>query len=144
MGGASTHVVTNTPDVLTRKWPTRARPPALHRAHICRRAERYLRAGKWPIHGDYQLTAVAARPYRRHPRWAHRQADRAPPRAMHVPVVYHTRRPVATVAYSTIRTLVEMARRRRSHSSSSTPGGARPRILVNAEVLDALGGRTAS
>jgi lactate dehydrogenase-like 2-hydroxyacid dehydrogenase len=102
-------------------------------------AERYLRAGKWPTHGDYQLT----------PSLRDRTAGiigmgrigKAIARrleAMHVPVVYHTRRPASDVAYKHYPNLVEMARDV-DLIIVITPGGAATKNLVNAEVLDALG-----
>src|SRR5947199_8443195 len=57
---------------------------------------------------------------------------------MKVPVVYHSRRPAADVAYKHYPNLVEMARAS-DVLLVITPGGAATRNLINAEVLDALG-----
>jgi lactate dehydrogenase-like 2-hydroxyacid dehydrogenase len=57
---------------------------------------------------------------------------------MHVPVVYHTRRPASDVTYKHYPNLVEMARDV-DLIIVITPGGAATKNLVNAEVLDALG-----
>src|SRR5262249_45126819 len=58
--------------------------------------------------------------------------------AMKVPVVYHSRRPVADVPYRHYPNLTEMARAV-DLLIAITPGGAATRHLVNAEVLKALG-----
>jgi lactate dehydrogenase-like 2-hydroxyacid dehydrogenase len=132
-------VVTNTPDVLNEEVADTALGLLLCTVRHLPQAERYLRAGKWPTHGDYQLT----------PSLRDRTAGivgmgrigKAIARrleAMHVPVVYHTRRPVADVAYKHYPNLVEMARAV-DLIIVITPGGAATKNLVNAEVLDALG-----
>ena len=58
--------------------------------------------------------------------------------AMHVPVVYHSRRPAAGVSYRHYPKLIDMARDV-DVLLVITPGGAETRNLINAEVLKALG-----
>jgi lactate dehydrogenase-like 2-hydroxyacid dehydrogenase len=132
-------VVTNTPDVLNEEVADTALGLLLCTVRHLPQAERYLRAGHWPKHGDYQLT----------PSLRDRTAGivgmgrigKAIARrleAMRVPVVYHTRRPVSDVAYKHYPNLTEMARDV-DLLIVITPGGAATKHLVNAEVLKALG-----
>jgi lactate dehydrogenase-like 2-hydroxyacid dehydrogenase len=132
-------VVTNTPDVLNEEVADTALGLLLCTVRQLPQAERYLRAGNWPKHGDYQLT----------PSLRDRTAGivgmgrigKAIARrleAMKVPVVYHSRRPVADVPYKHYPNLVEMARDV-DLLVVITPGGAATKHLVNAEVLAALG-----
>ena len=101
-------------------------------------AERYLRQGNWPKHGDYQLTpslrdrTVGIIGMGRIGKAIARRLE-----AMKVPVVYHSRRP-AGVAYKHYPNLTEMARDV-DVIIVITPGGAATKNLVNAEVLKALG-----
>ncbi|HMK79741.1 MAG TPA: 2-hydroxyacid dehydrogenase [Xanthobacteraceae bacterium] len=132
-------VVTNTPDVLNEEVADTALGLTLCTVRQLPQAERYLRAGHWRKRGDYQLT----------PSLRDRTAGivgmgrigKAIARrleAMKVPVVYHTRRPVADVPYRHYPSLVDMARDV-DLMIVITPGGAATRHLVNAEVLKALG-----
>jgi lactate dehydrogenase-like 2-hydroxyacid dehydrogenase len=132
-------IVTNTPDVLNEEVADTALGLLLCTVRHLPQAERYLRAGHWTKHGDYQLT----------PSLRDRTAGivgmgrigKAIARrleAMKVPAVYHTRRPVADVAYRHYPNLVEMARDV-DIIIVITPGGAATKNLVNAEVLKALG-----
>src|SRR5256714_5130812 len=136
--GAHGVMVTNTPDVLNEEVADTALGLLLSTVRHLPQAERYLRAGNWPKHGDYQLTpslrdrtvgivgigrigkAIACR------------LD-----AMKVPVVYHARRP-ADVPYKHYPNLIDMARAA-DVLLVITPGGAATRNLINAEVLEALG-----
>src|SRR4030081_898796 len=104
-------VVTNTPDVLNEEVADTALGLLLCTVRHLPQAERYLRAGKWPTHGDYQLT----------PSLRDRTAGivgmgrigKAIARrleAMHVPGVYHSRRPVPDATHKHYPSLVEMAR----------------------------------
>ena len=101
-------------------------------------AERYLRAGHWPMKGDYRLTpslrdrTVGIVGLGRIGKAIARRLD-----AMQVPVVYHSRRP-ADVPYRHYPNLVDMARDV-DVLLVITPGGAATKHLVNAEVLKALG-----
>jgi lactate dehydrogenase-like 2-hydroxyacid dehydrogenase len=102
-------------------------------------AEKYLRAGNWPKHGDYQLTPsmrdrkAGILGMGRIGKAIARRLD-----AMQVPVVYHTRRPVSDVSYKHYPNLVDMARDV-DVLIVITPGGAATKHLVNAAVLKALG-----
>jgi len=131
-------VVTNTPDVLNEEVADTALGLLLCTVRHLPQAERYLRAGKWPAHGDYQLT----------PSLRDRTAGivgmgrigKAIARrleAMKVPVVYHTRRPT-DVPYKHYPNLVDMARDV-DVIIVITPGGAATKNLINADVLEALG-----
>jgi len=132
-------IVTNTPDVLNEEVADTALGLLLCTVRHLPQAERYLRAGKWPTHGDYQLTpslrdrSAGILGMGRIGKAIARRLE-----AMHVPVVYHTRRPVADVAYKHYPNLVEMARAV-DLIIVITPGGAATKNLVNAEVLEALG-----
>ena len=101
-------------------------------------AEKYLRAGNWPKHGDYQLTpslrdrTAGIVGMGRIGKAIARRFD-----AMKVPVVYHSRRP-ADVPYRHYPNIVDMARDV-NLMIVITPGGAATKNLVNAEVLKALG-----
>jgi lactate dehydrogenase-like 2-hydroxyacid dehydrogenase len=132
-------IVTNTPDVLNEEVADTALGLLLCTVRHLPQAERYLRAGNWPTHGDYQLTpslrdrTAGIVGMGRIGKAIARRLD-----SMHVPVVYHTRRPVADVAYKHYPSLVEMARDV-DLIIVITPGGAATKNLVNAEVLEALG-----
>ena len=103
-------VVTNTPDVLNEEVADTALGLLLCTVRHLPQAERYLRAGNWPKHGDYQLTpslrdrTVGIVGMGRIGKAIARRLD-----AMQVPVVYHTRRP-ADVPYRHYPNLVDMAR----------------------------------
>ena len=131
-------VVTNTPDVLNEEVADTALGLLLCTVRHLPQAERYLRAGKWPAHGDYQLT----------PSLRDRTAGivgmgrigKAIARrleAMKVPVVYHTRRPT-DVPYKHYPNLVDMARDV-DVIIVITPGGPATKHLIDANVLEALG-----
>jgi lactate dehydrogenase-like 2-hydroxyacid dehydrogenase len=131
-------VVTNTPDVLTEEVADTALGLTLCTVRELPRAQEYLRAGNWPKHGDYQLTAslrnrtVGIVGMGRIGQAIARRFD-----AMKVPVVYHSRRP-ANVPYRHFPNLLEMARAV-NLLLVITPGGAGTKNLVNADVLQALG-----
>jgi lactate dehydrogenase-like 2-hydroxyacid dehydrogenase len=136
--GAHGIVVTNTPDVLNEEVADTALGLLLCTVRHLPQAERYLRAGNWPKHGDYQLTpslrdrTVGIVGMGRIGKAIARRLD-----AMKVPVIYHARRP-ADVAYKHYPSLVDMARAA-NVLLVITPGGAATRNLINAEVLEALG-----
>jgi lactate dehydrogenase-like 2-hydroxyacid dehydrogenase len=132
-------IVTNTPDVLNEEVADTALGLTLCTVRHLPQAEKYLRAGNWPKHGDYQLTpslrdrTVGIVGMGRIGKAIARRFD-----AMKVPIVYHARRPAADVAYRHYPNLVEMARDV-NLLVVITPGGAATRNLVNADVLKALG-----
>lgn len=132
-------MVTNTPDVLNEEVADTALGLLLCTVRHLPQAERYLRQGNWPKHGDYRLTpslrdrTAGIVGMGRIGKAIARRLD-----AMHVPVVYHTRRPVADVPYRHYPNLVDMARDV-DVLIVITPGGAATKNLVNAAVLKALG-----
>src|SRR6186713_1711827 len=131
-------VVTNTPDVLNEEVADTALGLTLATVRHLPQAEKYLRAGHWPVKGDYQLTpslrdrTAGIVGMGRIGKAIARRLD-----AMNVPVVYHTRRPT-DVSYKHYPNLVEMARDV-DVIIVITPGGAATKNLVNADVLKALG-----
>jgi len=131
-------IVTNTPDVLNEEVADTALGLTLSTVRHLPQAEKYLRAGNWPKHGDYQLTpslrdrTVGIVGMGRIGKAIARRLD-----AMQVPVVYHTRRPT-DVPYRHYPSLTGMARDA-DVLIVITPGGAATKNLVNAEVLEALG-----
>jgi lactate dehydrogenase-like 2-hydroxyacid dehydrogenase len=137
--GAHGITVTNTPDVLTEEVADTALGLLLCTARELPHAERYLRAGKW-TQGDYPLSKATLRDRTvglvglgRIGQAIARRLD-----AMHVPVVYHSRRPAAGVRYRHYPKLIDMARDV-DVLLVITPGGTETRNLINAQVLEALG-----
>lgn len=137
--GAHGIVVTNTPDVLTEEVADTAIGLLLCTAREFVTAERFVRAGKWVERG-YPLSKASLRNRTvgllgmgRIGKAIARRLD-----GMGVPVVYHTRRPVADVAYRHYPNLIDMARAA-NVLLVITPGGAETRNLVNREILEALG-----
>jgi lactate dehydrogenase-like 2-hydroxyacid dehydrogenase len=137
--GAHGIIVTNTPDVLNEEVADTALGLLLCTVREFPQAERYLRSGKW-AQGPYPLTAATLRD-RTVGMVGMGRIGRAIARrleAFGMPVVYHTRRPHAGVAYKYYPSLTTMA-----HDVDVlmviVPGGAETRNLINAEVLDALG-----
>src|SRR4051794_35840314 len=131
-------MVTNTPDVLNEEVADTAVGLTLATVRHLPQAEKYLRAGNWPKHGDYQLTpslrdrTAGIVGIGRIGKAIARRFD-----AMMVPVVYHSRRP-ADVPYKHYANLLDMARDV-TLMVVITPGGAATKNLVNADVLKALG-----
>jgi lactate dehydrogenase-like 2-hydroxyacid dehydrogenase len=137
--GAHGIVVTNTPDVLNEEVADTALGLLLCTVREFPQAERYLRAGKWE-EKHYPLTPATLRD-RTVGMVGMGRIGRAIARrleAFGVPVVYHTRRPHAGVAYKYYPSLRTMA-----HDVDVlmviVPGGADTRNLINADVLEALG-----
>jgi lactate dehydrogenase-like 2-hydroxyacid dehydrogenase len=132
-------IVTNTPDVLNEEVADTALGLTLATVRHLPQAERYLRAGNWPKHGDYQLTpslrdrTAGIVGMGRIGKAIARRFD-----AMKVPVVYHSRRPAADVPYKHYPNILDMARDV-NLMIVITPGGAATKNLVNADVLKALG-----
>jgi lactate dehydrogenase-like 2-hydroxyacid dehydrogenase len=131
--------VTNTPKVLNEEVADTALGLILCTVREFPQAERYLRAGKW-LERAYPLTKATLRDRTvgMVGMGAIGQAIARRLDAMKVPVVYHSRRPAAGVAYKHYPNLVEMARDV-DILVAMTPGGASTQNLINAEVLKALG-----
>jgi lactate dehydrogenase-like 2-hydroxyacid dehydrogenase len=137
--GAHGIVVTNTPDVLNEEVADTALGLLLCTVREFPQAERYLRAGKWE-QKSYPLSGATLRDRTagivgmgRIGRAIARRLD-----AFGVPVVYHSRRPVAGVSYRHYPDLVAMAKDV-DILVVIVPGGAETRNMINAEVLEALG-----
>jgi lactate dehydrogenase-like 2-hydroxyacid dehydrogenase len=131
--------VTNTRDVLTEEVADTALGLLLCTVREFPQAERYLRAGQW-VQRDYRLSKATLRDRTvgligmgRIGQAIARRLD-----AMHVPVVYHSRRPAAGVSYRHYPDLIEMARDV-DVLLVIAPGGAQTRNMINAQVLAALG-----
>jgi lactate dehydrogenase-like 2-hydroxyacid dehydrogenase len=138
---AGTHgiVVTNTPDVLNEEVADTALGLLLCTVREFPQAERYLRAGKWEQKA-YPLSGATLRDRTagivgmgRIGRAIARRLD-----AFGVPVVYHSRRPVAGVSYRHYPDLVAMVKDVDT-LIVIVPGGAETRNMINAQVLEALG-----
>ena len=138
---AATHgvTVTNTPQVLTEEVADTALGLILCTVREFPQAERYLRAGKW-LERPYPLTKATLRDRNvgMVGMGAIGQAIARRLDAMKVPVVYHSRRPAAGVAYRYYPKLIDMA-----HDVNTlvaiTPGGPETKNLINSEVMKALG-----
>src|SRR5256714_5843645 len=102
-------MVTNPPDVLNEEVADTALGLLLCTVRHLPQAERYLRAGNWGKHGDYQLTpslrdrTVGIVGIGRIGKAIARRLD-----AMKVPVIYHSRRP-AEDSYTHYPNLIEIA-----------------------------------
>jgi lactate dehydrogenase-like 2-hydroxyacid dehydrogenase len=132
-------IVTHTPEVLNEEVADTALGLLLSTVRELPQAERYLRSGKWP-NGDYRLSRATLR-NRTVGLIGMGRIGRAIARrleAFGVPVVYHTRKPRAEVAYRHYPDLVEMARAV-DVIIAIVPGGAATRNLIDAKVLEALG-----
>ena len=131
--------VTNTPKVLNEEVADTALGLILCTVREFPQAERYLRAGKW-VERAYPLTKATMRDRTvgMVGMGAIGQAIARRLDAMKVPVVYHSRRPAAGVAYRHYPKLVDMARDV-DILVVMTPGGPATKNLINAEVLKALG-----
>jgi len=137
--GAHGITVTNTPDVLTEEVADTALGLLLCTVREFPRAERYLRAGKWP-QKNYPLSEATLRDRTVGMVGMGRigQAIARRLAGMQVPVVYHSRRPAAGVSYRHYPKLIDMARDV-DVLMVITPGGAETKNLINAEVLRTLG-----
>ncbi len=131
--------VTNTPDVLTEEVADTTIGLLLNTVREFPQAERYLRAGKW-MKAPYPLSKASLRDrtvgmvgFGRIGKAIARRLD-----AMQVPVVYHSRRPVADAAYRHYPQLIDMARAA-DVLIVITPGGAETKNLIDRPVLEALG-----
>ena len=138
---AGTHgiIVTNTPEVLNEEVADTALGLLLCTVREFPRAERYLRAGKWP-QGHYPLSKATLR-NRTVGMVGMGRIGKAIARrleAFGVPVVYHSRNPQAGVTYKYYPKLLDMARDVDT-LMVIVPGGAGTANMINAEVLKALG-----
>ncbi len=133
-------VVTNTPDVLDAEVADTAMGLLLMTVRELGAAERYLRAGRWPVEGAYRLTphTVSGRTLgiAGLGRIGLEIAKRAEPFGLRIE--YHNRRQRDDVPFPYHATLVELA------AAVDTlmivlPGGASTHHIVDAEVLAALG-----
>jgi lactate dehydrogenase-like 2-hydroxyacid dehydrogenase len=132
-------IVTNTPDVLTEEVADVALGLLISTLREFVSADRYLRSGQWAKQ-NYPLTVGSLRGrvvgmvgMGRIGQAIARRLD-----ASKVPVVYHSRNPVAGVSYEHFPNLVEMAKVVDT-LVVITPGGAGTAKLINAQVIDALG-----
>ncbi|WP_232662302.1 2-hydroxyacid dehydrogenase [Pseudonocardia sp. TRM90224] len=132
-------VVTNTPGVLDNEVADTAMALLLMSVRELNRAERYLRAGRWPAEGAYPLTASTVEGRKLGVLGLGRIGETIAQRAelFGMTVGYHNRSQ-KDVPYRYYPTLLEMA------ADVDTlmivvPGGAATHHLVDAEVLRALG-----
>src|ERR1700745_3353724 len=137
--GAHGITVTNTPDVLTEEVADTALGLLLCTVREFPQGERHLSPRKWP-QKNYPLSKATLRDRTvgmvgmgRIGQAIARRLD-----AMHVPIVYHSRRPAAGVSYRHYSKLIDMARDV-DVLLVITPGGAETKNLINAEGLRALG-----
>jgi lactate dehydrogenase-like 2-hydroxyacid dehydrogenase len=137
--GAHGIVVTNTPDVLNEEVADTALGLLLCTVREFPQAERYLRAGKWEQKA-YPLSGATLRDRTAGIVGMGRIGKAIARRleAFGVPVVYHSRRPVADVSYRHYPDLVAMAKDVDT-LIVIVPGGAETRNMINAQVLEALG-----
>ena len=132
-------IVTNTPDVLTEEVADTSLGLLLMTVRELSAAERHLRAGLWESSGPYPLSpslrdrTVGIVGLGRIGMAIARRLD-----AMQVPVVYHSRRPVAGVPYRYYDSLRAMAADV-DVLLVIVPGGASTRHMIDKSVLEALG-----
>lgn len=131
--------VTHTPEVLNEEVADTALGLLLCSVREFARAERFVRDGGW-LKGPYPLTGTTLRNRTvgliglgRIGRAIARRLD-----GFGVPVVYHTRNPVADLPYRHYPALLDMARDVDT-LLAIVPGGPATRNMINAEVLAALG-----
>ncbi|WP_315701945.1 MULTISPECIES: 2-hydroxyacid dehydrogenase [unclassified Bradyrhizobium] len=132
-------VVTNTPDVLTEEVADVALGLLIATLREFIKADRYVRSGLWlaqpyPLSvGSLRNRTVGMVGMGRIGQAIARRLD-----ASKVPVVYHSRKPAAGVAYQHYPDLIEMAKAVDT-LVVIVPGGAGTNKMINAEVLKALG-----
>jgi lactate dehydrogenase-like 2-hydroxyacid dehydrogenase len=134
-------IVTNTPDVLNEEVADYTIGLLVMTVREMLVAERYLRDGSWKAKGQFRQTAGSLRDRTvgivglgRIGLAIARRLD-----AMHVPVVYHSRRP-RDVAYRHFPDLLAMAEAVDT-LIVAVPGGEATHKLINADVLATLGPR---
>ncbi|HZP78465.1 MAG TPA: 2-hydroxyacid dehydrogenase [Pseudolabrys sp.] len=131
--------VTNTPDVLNEEVADTSIGLLLNTVREFPQAERYLRAGKW-MEKAYPLSKATLRD-RTVGMVGMGRIGKAIARrleAFGVPVVYHSRKEQAGVAYKHYPKLLDMARDV-DVLMIIVPGGAATQNMINKEVLEALG-----
>ena len=134
-------VVTNTPDVLTEEVADIAMGLLIATVREFIKADRYLRSGLWTTQ-QYPLSVGSLRDRKvgivglgRIGKAVARRLD-----ASLVPVVYHSRNPVAGVKHKHYPDLIEMAKAVDT-LVVIVPGGPSTAKMINADVLKALGPR---
>jgi lactate dehydrogenase-like 2-hydroxyacid dehydrogenase len=134
-------MVTNTPDVLTEEVADIAMGLLICTLREFIKADKYLRSGLWQTQ-QYPLSVGSLRDRKVGMIGMGRigQAIARRLEASQVPVVYHTRNPVAGLANKHYPDLIEMAKAVDT-LIVIVPGGAGTAKMVNAEVMKALGPR---
>lgn len=134
-------VVTNTPDVLSEEVADVALGLLISTLREFIKADRYVRSGQW-TDKPYPLSVGSLRDRTVGMVGMGRigQAIARRLEASKVPVVYHSRKPAADVAYQHYPDLIEMAKAVDT-LVIIVPGGAGTSKIINAEVLKALGPR---
>jgi lactate dehydrogenase-like 2-hydroxyacid dehydrogenase len=134
-------VVTNTPDVLTEEVADVAMGLLIATLREFVKADRYLRSGLWTTQ-QYPLSVGSLRDRKVGIVGMGRigQAIARRLEASLVPVVYHSRNPVASVKYKHYPDLIEMAKDVDT-LVAIVPGGPSTAKMINADVLKALGPR---
>lgn len=132
-------VVTHTPDVLTEEVADTAIGLLLCTVRELPQGERHLRAGKWPA-GNFPLSRATLRNRTVGLVGMGRIGAAIARRleAFGVPIVYHTRRPRAELAYRHYPKLLDMARDV-GILIVIVPGGAATKNMIDAQVLEVLG-----
>ncbi|WP_245233909.1 2-hydroxyacid dehydrogenase [Mycobacterium sp. PS03-16] len=132
-------VVSNTPDVLTDCVADTAVGLTIDVLRRFSAADRYVRAGRWPVDGNYPLTRQISHKLvgvlglgRIGTAIATRLA------AFGCPISYHNRRPVDGSPYAYVDSPAELARRVEVLVIAAAGGGG-TRHLVDRDVIDALG-----
>jgi len=131
-------IVTNTPDVLNEEVADTTLALLLQTVRQLPQSERYLRAGKWlekpfPLSPTLRDRTIGIVGMGRIGKAIARRIE-----AFGVPIVYHSRKPAAGVAYKHYSNLVAMARDV-DVLIVIVPGGPGTKNMINAEVLKALG-----
>jgi lactate dehydrogenase-like 2-hydroxyacid dehydrogenase len=134
-------VVTNTPDVLTEEVADIAMGLLIATLREFIKADRYLRSGLWTTQ-NFPLSAGSLRDRKVGMVGMGRigQAIGRRLEASMVPVVYHSRKPAAGVAYQHYPDLMEMAKAVDT-LVVIVPGGPATAKMINADVMKALGPR---
>ena len=135
-------VITNTPEVLTEEVADTAIGLLLGTLREFYGAEKWLREGRWPTHGDYPLTAASLRDRSIGIMGMGRigQAIGRRLEAFDRPISYWARNRQEAVAYRYYSELIAMARAVDT-LIAILPGGPATNNLINAPVLEALGPR---